>query len=91
MENARNICEANTLKPGSCSNAGVWRACRTDSRASWAAFAIYDDGRETTEDGEAIAYPDEQSAKQAALKNCHIGLHACELKWSAEIGCPPPE
>lgn len=86
---AADTCAAATLRQGSCGNAGTWPACRRDSKPSWAALAIYDDFRETMNDGEAVAYPDKASASAAAIKNCEVGVHVCRIVWVDQIVCPP--
>lgn len=88
MVTAAVNCAQNSLRPGSCGNNGVYPACRPDGQPSWSAFAIYDDGREITEDGEVVASPSQAIAQQDALKNCHIGLHQCSIAWIDQVACP---
>jgi hypothetical protein len=85
---AANICEANTSKQGSCSSAGSYPACRTDKQDSWTAFAIFDNGYDKTEDGEAIAFPDKLSAGNNAWRDCHVGLGQCNVVFNEETPCP---
>lgn len=86
IDGSANSCESNTSRKGSCGvgNGGRYFVqCRPGDPPKWVALAIYDDGSENLVDGEAIAYPTQTAAEQAAVSNC--GQQGCHAVWSRVI------